>query len=79
MIARILLGAVVIGVGFVCVWKTEIPYSMIGPIEFAERNFSGGSRLFYKLMGIFIIFIGALILTGQENGFLDATLGKILM
>lgn len=46
------------------VWKTQFFLDAVGTIEWAERNLGGGgSRLFYKLLGIVIILIGFLVIT----------------
>ena len=64
MIARILIGFAVIVLGYFLVWKTEFFYSLLGSIPWADRTFGGGgTRLFYKLLGIVIIFIGAMVMT----------------
>ncbi|HCC22768.1 TPA: hypothetical protein DF272_01160 [Candidatus Falkowbacteria bacterium] len=77
MLGRIFLGLIFLGVGFVCVWKTDIPYNLIGYINFAERWF-GGSRVFYKALGLFLIFMGALLIANLQQRFLEATLGNLL-
>jgi hypothetical protein len=64
MLTRILIGFVITTLGFFFVWKTDIFYSMLGSVAWAERTFGGGgTRLFYKLMGVAIIFIGVMIMT----------------
>ncbi|PIR94653.1 hypothetical protein COT97_00130 [Candidatus Falkowbacteria bacterium CG10_big_fil_rev_8_21_14_0_10_39_11] len=78
MIGRVMLGLIFIGVGFVCVWKTDIPFGLIGYIDFAERWLMGGSRVFYKAVGLFLVFLGALIVANLQQKFLDATLGSLL-
>lgn len=78
MIGRIILGLAMIGVGFIFVWKTEIPFRLIGYIPTAERIFMGGSRFFYKLLGLLIIFIGALVVAGLQDDFIAVTLGSLL-
>jgi hypothetical protein len=56
---RIVLGLAIIVVGFLIVWRTSKILEWFGPVEFAEDKFgSGGSRFFYKLLGILIVFIG---------------------
>jgi hypothetical protein len=68
-----------IGVGFTMVWKTDFYYNLIGYIDFAERYFSGGSRVFYKLVGVIMIFIGALVVANLQNSFIEGTLGRLLL
>ncbi|OGF30032.1 hypothetical protein A2533_01490 [Candidatus Falkowbacteria bacterium RIFOXYD2_FULL_35_9] len=65
-------------VGFFFSWKTQWPMNMIGYVAFAERWFMGGSRTFYKLLGIILIFIGIIVITNLQDRFIAATLGNIL-
>ena len=61
---RVLLGIIVMFVGFLIVAKTEKVYSMFGSNDFAEKTFGyGGSRFFYKLIGVLAVFIGIFIAT----------------
>ncbi|HBK35198.1 MAG: hypothetical protein UU08_C0016G0004 [Candidatus Uhrbacteria bacterium GW2011_GWE2_40_58] len=61
---RVLLGFFVMFVGFLFVWKNEKTFRLIGRIDFAERKFGyGGTRLFLKLVGVMIVFIGMFIMT----------------
>ena len=48
------------------VWKTEAWFGFFGRIAFAEKYLGteGGSRLFYKLIGMLAIIIGMLLVTG---------------
>lgn len=52
--------------GSVIVIKSEAVYSFFGPVQWAENKIGseGGSRLFYKLIGILIIFLGFSVATG---------------
>ena len=65
MVLRIILGLVIVAVGFVFVWKTEWFQQNVGSIAWAEDKMGtmGGSRLMYKLIGILVIVIGILIAT----------------
>lgn len=64
MLLRILIGFLVAGLGFLMVWKTEWFQSMLGYVDWAEKTFGGGgTRFFYKLLGITIIVIGFLVVT----------------
>ena len=62
--------------GFLLMWKTEWIYQNFGTIAWAEMHFHsmGGSRLFYKSVGICLILLGFLTMTG-----LMADLGKALL
>ncbi len=52
-----------------------------GTVAWAEEHLgtSGGTRLFYKLLGLIGIFIGFIVLTNMWQGFLMATIGKIFI
>lgn len=61
---RILFGLIAIGLGIIMVYKTPWILSMVGRIYFAEKNLGpGGSRIFFKLLGVVIILIGFLFMT----------------
>lgn len=66
MFARIFISLIMIVVGYIMVWKANWFLSAIGSIDSAEKylHSEGGSRLMYKLIGIVIIIIGALYMTG---------------
>lgn len=51
-----------------------------GRIEFFESRLSasGGSRLGYQLLGLILIFLGILTLTGLINGFMGWILSPLL-
>ena len=66
-----LLGIAVMVVGFLIVWKTDALYEWLGVSDFAERKFGpGGSRFFYKLIGIGVVFVGIFIATNLINSIL---------
>lgn len=67
---RIFLGLVAIVIGFVIVWKTEVFLNFFGRVEWAEKHlgYEGGSRLFYKLIGLLIIIIGVFAATNLLGG-----------
>lgn len=74
-----ILGAVALIAGFLLVWKADWIYTQFGGVAWADEHFGfeGGSRLFYKLIGLVIIFFGFLAVTGLMDSFLTATLGKV--
>jgi hypothetical protein len=64
MFTRILIGFAITFLGFLFVWKTDIFYSMLGSVPWADRTFGGGgTRAFYKLLGLGIIIIGVMVTT----------------
>ena len=64
MFTRILIGFAIMFLGILFVWKTDIFYSMLGSVPWADRTFGGGgTRTFYKLFGVGIIIIGVMVMT----------------
>lgn len=75
---RVLLGLFVMIVGYFMVAKSEKVFEWFGQNEFAEKYFGyGGSRFFYKLIGILVVFIGIFIATNIISDILGGT-AKIL-
>ncbi len=74
---RVFLGIGIVAVGFVFVWKTEWFLRNLGRVEWAEKHlgFEGGSRLFYKLMGIVIIFLGFFVISGIWHDIMNSFAG----
>jgi hypothetical protein len=70
---RIPLGILVMLFGFWMVLKTEKVLSWFGEVPFAEAKFGpGGSRLFYKLLGVLVTFIGIFIATNVISDILES-------
>lgn len=64
MLTRILIGFAITVLGVLFVWKTDAFYSMLGSVEWADRTFGGGgSRTFYKLLGVGILIVGVMVMT----------------
>jgi hypothetical protein len=77
---HIFMGLLLIALGFGMVWKTNAAFQMIGQIDFAEKIFGYmGTIFFLKLLGILIIFVGAIVMVGLWGGFLEGTLGRVLI
>ncbi len=65
---RIPLGILVAFIGFLIVKKTKVVLEWFGRNDFAETKFGpGGTRFFYKLIGVAIVFIGIAIATNVIN------------
>ncbi len=66
-------------IGVFLVVKTEWFIQSFGTSEWAESKFglSGGTRTMYKVMGIIIIFLALMGLTGQLGGFVLAIFGGL--
>jgi hypothetical protein len=60
-------------VGALIVIKAEGVLNTFGRMEFFEKYLGteGGSRLGYKLIGIFVCFIGALVMTDMIGAFIQ--------
>ena len=71
---RVLVGIFITAAGFVIVWKSEWFLRNLGRVEWAEKHlgFEGGSRLFYKLLGIIIIFLGLFVISGIWQDILES-------
>ncbi|MBU0624813.1 hypothetical protein KKF05_00540 [Patescibacteria group bacterium] len=76
IIWSILGGLLLIGVGVLFIWQTEWFLKNIGRVEWAEIKL-GGTRNFYKLLGLIVIFIGLLVMTGMIEGFILGTVGRL--
>jgi len=77
VILRFLGGMLLVGVGSFLVIKSEWMLQNFGAIAWAEQNlgFEGGSRLFYKLLGIVLVLIGFVIAFGLIGG--DSVAGTL--
>lgn len=75
-----LIGLVIMAISLSMVLKTEWYLNNFGRIAFFDQHLGveGGSRLGYKLLGIFGFFIGFMIFTGMINGFLEWILSPLL-
>lgn len=67
-----LLGIIIIAIGCLLVIKSEWFYQNFGAIPWAEQHLgtSGGTRLMYKLIGLALIFLGLMGMTGLLKGFI---------
>ena len=64
MLSRIIIGLLIMTSGVFLVWKTEFFYGILGSVDWADRTLGGGgSRTFYKLLGVGIILIGVMVMT----------------
>lgn len=74
-ISRIIAGLCLSALGISMTMKTEWFFRMIGVIPWAERTFGGGgTRFFYKLVGIFLTLLGFIVMTNLT----DRIFGPIL-
>ena len=77
---KVIIGLVVAAIGVLIVYKAEWFLQNFGTINFAEKHFgtSGGTRMFIKLIGIGVAFIGFMVATGLWNQFLNWVLGPLI-
>ena len=77
---RYLFGFFAIAVGFLIIWKSEWMLVNFGRIDWAEQHIGsdGGTRIFYKLLGVCIILIAFLIMGGFIEGILLAIFAPTL-
>lgn len=77
---RIIIGLLIASAGFAFAIKSEWFYQNFGAIPFAEKYLgtSGGTRLFYKFLGIFLIFIGFLAVTNLHGDLIRWILTPLL-
>ncbi len=78
---RFILGPLGIYIGIMILLKAEWLLSNFGRIEWAERLLSteGGSRLAYKFIGILVIIISFLYLTGGLGSIILSVLGPLFV
>jgi 1,4-dihydroxy-2-naphthoate octaprenyltransferase len=74
-----ILGMILAVIGYLTVWKSEWLFVNFGAIGFAEKYLqtSGGSRLFYKVIGFIVTLVGLLIATDLMDNFMQWTLGGL--
>lgn len=76
---KIIGGLIFIIIGTLIVIYTEWLLKNFGRINWFEQHLGaeGGSRMGYKLVGLIIIFIGLLMMTGMVDGFLNIILSPL--
>jgi hypothetical protein len=77
---QIFLGIILTAAGAFLVIKTEWFMTNFGRIAWFEEKLGsdGGSRLGYKLVGIILLFLGIVTMTGSGNSFMLWLLGPLL-
>jgi hypothetical protein len=76
---RILWGLVFVAVGIATTYFSKTFYAWFGSVPFAEKYIHafGGSRLFYQLFGVLLIFIGFMLVFNLMGPLLTGTLGRL--
>ncbi len=66
---NIIIGLIMVFIGFLLVWKTAWLVNNFGRITWFEQHLytMGGSWLAYKLFGILFIIIGLLVMTNLHQ------------
>lgn len=78
ILLRVIGGMLLVGIGFLFIWRTEKFLQNFGKITWAEIKFGpGGSRMFYKLLGVIIIAVGFMLATNLLGTLLLGTVGKL--
>lgn len=77
---HIVWGLIIMTAGTMMIIKTEWLLQNFGRIAWFEDKFGteGGSRLGYKLVGVIIIILGVIELSGGMGGFLSWVLSPLL-
>lgn len=81
MITRIIIGVLGIGLGLLFAIKNEWFLYNVGRIASVERYLGsfGGSRLFYQLLGVLLIIIATLYMTGLFQKLILGLFQRIFM
>lgn len=76
---KYIIGLIAIAFGTIFIVKTEWFIENFGTSSWAEEHMgtSGGSRLLYKLIGLVIIFLAMMGVTGLLGGFIMGTIGRL--
>lgn len=76
---KYIVALIAIAVGIFLIIKTEWFIENFGTNAWAEEHMgtSGGTRLFYKLIGLAIIILAMMGVTGLLGNFIMATFGKL--
>lgn len=76
---KYVLGILGMVAGFMLVWKSNWLLNNFGRVNFAEKYMGtmGGTRMFYKLLGVLIIFICFIWVSGTLDDILLKTLGPL--
>ena len=74
-----LIGTLIVALGALVTWKSNWILDNFGRTRWAEKHLGGGSRIFYKLVGIAIIFLGFLIVSGLTKSILKSFMNMLQM
>ena len=76
---RYIIGTLGLLAGFALIWKTNWIVANFGKVDWAEKHLGaeGGTWLFWKLMGILVIIIALLGISGALGGIIMGALGPL--
>ncbi|HKL17029.1 MAG TPA: hypothetical protein VJ900_01580 [Patescibacteria group bacterium] len=74
-----LIGLIIIIAGAAFTWKSNWILKTFGRTSWAEKHLGGGSRIFYKLMGIAIIFLGFFVISGISKSLVQGFMNMLQM
>ncbi len=79
IILRIIGGLLILVIGCLFVIKSEWLLQNFGTVAWAEQHLGldGGSRLFYKLLGVLMAVVGISMATGLLGSIVVGTLGGL--
>jgi len=74
---KYVLGIILIGLGFLIVWKADWIMNNFGRIPWAEEHLGmdGGTRLLWKLIGLLVIIGSFMYMTGMLGGIIRFIFG----
>jgi len=77
---KVFIGLIITAIGFLLVIYSEWFLRNFGRVAWAEKYLGteGGTRLFYKFLGLLGIFIGLLIITGLFSSFAEWILSPLI-
>src|SRR3989344_6960717 len=78
-IGQLIVGLMVAFVGFIVVWKADWMLKNFGSVPFAEKflQTEGGTRLFYKLLGILVMVGGIMHATDLLGTLMSAIIERL--
>lgn len=75
---RIIAGIIGIALGFVILWKSYPIKNLLGQSAWAERNIgSGGTISLIRIVGVLVMALSLMYMTGLLQRILSATVGGI--
>ncbi len=78
LFVRVPLGIAIMIAGYFIVAKSEVVFGWFGTNDFAEKYLGfGGTRLFYKLIGILVVFVGIFVATDVISDVLGSLAGVL--